>query len=201
MNTARLDATPPMLTIEEYQRLPDDDLYRDELVRGELVREPRPAQEHASIAARLTSILYSFVDHHGLGVVFGEAGYVLAEDPPTVRGPDISFVSTGRIPPQGFGRGFWRMAPDLAVEIVSPGNSAAEIQEKVLEYLDAGSRLVWVVHPRTRTVVVHHSRSEIRVLGEGEELEGGAVMPGFRVGVGEVFGRQGRFDEGEAAIS
>ncbi|HUP00585.1 MAG TPA: Uma2 family endonuclease [Gemmatimonadota bacterium] len=78
------------------------------------------------------------------------------------------------------------MGPDLAVEIVSPSNTAADIQEKVLEYLAAGSRLVWVVHPRSRSVTVYRSREEIRVLVEGESLEGDDVLPGFRLGVSEL---------------
>lgn len=177
------------LSLDAYERLPQDDLYRDELVRGRLVREPLPGPGHARIGARLTSVLDAFVRRRDLGVVLAEAGFVLSTDPPTVRGPDISFVSKARIPAEGFDKGFWRMAPDLAIEIVSPSNTALGIREKVLEYLDAGARLAWVVHPRTRAVTVYRSRTDVRVLGEGEVVEGGDVLPGFSLVVAEVFGR------------
>lgn len=188
-----VDAAPPALSIEAYERLPQDDGYRDELVRGRLVREPRPGTEHAWLETRIAYALHEFVERRRLGVVLTEAGYILSVDPPTVRGPDVSFVARDRIPPEGFSKGFWRLAPDLAVEVVSPSNSAAEIQEKVLEYLEAGTRIVWVVQPRTRTVAVHRSRTALddpgagQVLGEGDGLDGDDVLPGFRLEVGDLF--------------
>lgn len=174
-------------TIEEYLTLPDDEGWRDELVRGRLVREPIPGGEHGWIQVILASALHGHADAHGLGVVLVESGYVLAESPPTVRGPDVSFVSRERIPPEGVVRGHWRMAPDLAVEVVSPSNRLAEMQEKVLEYLDAGSRMVWVVDPRTRSITVYRSPAEIRLLRRGDTLDGGNVVPGFRLPVEELF--------------
>jgi hypothetical protein len=87
-----------LLTIEEYQNLPHEDGYRDELVRGRLVREPRPARLHGRVQARLLRLLDEFVEPGGLGHVFGEAGFILADAPSTVWGPDLSFVSRARMP-------------------------------------------------------------------------------------------------------
>lgn len=176
-----------LLTIDEFERLPDDE-WRCELVRGVVVREPPAGFEHGRVANRILHLLTGFVEKHGLGeVLASETGFVLFEEPPTVRAPDAAFVAEGRVPspaPPGFGR----LAPDLAVEVVSPSNTIAQIHSKVLDYLDAGSRLVWVVDPATRSVTVYRSRKEIRLLVGDEELDGGEVLPGFRVGLSEIFG-------------
>lgn len=176
-----------LYTIEEYEQLADDERYRDELVRGRLVREARPGHEHGRVQLHLGSELDQHVRRHRLGVVSVESGYALVPGTATVRGPDISFVVRARIPPEGLGRGFPRFPPDLAVEVVSPSNRASVVREKIAEYFDAGVRQVWVVYPRRRTVAVHLSRSDVRVLNEDDELDGGAVVPGFRLPVAEIF--------------
>jgi Uma2 family endonuclease len=173
------------MTIEEFERLPDE-ASRMELVRGHVVREPPAGFEHGGIAAQVASCLHTFVRRHGLGKVLGaETGFVLFDDPPTVRAPDVAFVARDRLPADP--RGFPRLAPDLAVEIVSPSNTLSEIQDKVFDYLDAGTRLVWVVEPRGRTVTVYRSREEIGILTPSQEIDGGEVLPGFRVEVSELF--------------
>ncbi|MGH7587481.1 MAG: Uma2 family endonuclease [Gemmatimonadota bacterium] len=156
-----------------------------ELVRGDVVREPLAGFEHGVVAARIASCLQTFVRRHRLGKVVGASGFVLFDDPPTVRAPDVAFVARDRLPADP--RGFARLAPDLAVEIVSPSNTISELQEKVFDYLDAGTPLVWVVEPRGRTVTVYRSRDEIRILTSGQEIEGGEVLPGFRIEVSEFF--------------
>ena len=173
------------MTIEEFERLPDE-ASRLELVRGHVAREPLAGFEHGGIAAQIATCLYCFVRQHGLGkVVGGEPGFVLFDDPPTVRAPDVAFVGRDRLPKDP--RGFARLAPDLAVEIVSPSNTHSEIQDKVFDYLDAGTRFVWVVEPRRRTVTVYRSRNDIRILTSDEEIDGGEVLPGFRTPVSEFF--------------
>jgi Uma2 family endonuclease len=174
------------LTIEEFERLPDDE-HRSELVRGKLIREPPTGAEHGGVTVALAVHLGAFVRKHHLGRVVAETGFILAEDPPTVRAPDIAFIAATRIPPEGLPVRFFPGAPDLAVEVISPSNTMVEIQGKVTDYLAAGARLVWVVEPRTRTVTVYRSEREIRILREGEELDGGEVVSGFRVRVGEIF--------------
>jgi Uma2 family endonuclease len=157
-----------------------------ELVRGHVVREPPAGFEHGGIAAQVASCLHTFVRRHGLGKVLGaETGFVLFDDPPTVRAPDAAFVARDRLPADP--RGFARLAPDLAVEIVSPSNTLSEIQDKVFDYLEAGTRLVWVVEPRGRTVTVYRSRDDIRILTSRQEITGDDVLPGFRTQVSEFF--------------
>jgi Uma2 family endonuclease len=168
------------MTIEEYAALPDDDFWRDELVRGVRVREPRPGGEHARLQARLARHLDAFAEARDLGTVLADAGFVLAEDPATVRGPDVAFVARARLP-GGVGTGYLRVAPDLAVEILSPSNRTSAVQAKVNEYLAAGVRLVWVVDPRTRTITSWRTAAGCRVLGVGDELDGEDVLPGFRL--------------------
>ncbi len=174
-----------LLTIEEFERLPDE-AARLELVRGQVVREPPAGFEHGGIGVQIATLLHTFVREHGLGkVLAAETGFVLFDDPPTVRAPDVAFVARDRLPADP--RGFARMAPDLAVEIVSPSNTVPDIQGKVIDYLDAGTKLVWVVEPRGRTVTVYRSREEIRILTSEQEIDGGEVLPGFRTPVSEFF--------------
>jgi Uma2 family endonuclease len=173
------------LTVDEYRALPDDPLYRDELVRGWLVREPRPGEEHGWVTAKLAHYLTQAVDEEHPGRVLTDSGFLLEQDPPTVRGPDVSFISARRAPAPV--RGFPHMAPDLAVEVLSPGNRAREMREKVRDYFAAGCRVVWIVDPRGRTVTVYTSLHEATVLHATDELTGGDVLPRFRLSVATLF--------------
>jgi Uma2 family endonuclease len=176
-----------LLSLEEYELLPEEDGYTQELAEGRLVREPRPGARHGVVVGDLFRTLDSFVRDRDLGRVVIETGFLLAEDPPTVRGPDVAFIAAEHLPVGPVPEGFWRLAPDLAVEVVSPSDSAAEVQEKVLQYLDAGTRTVWVVQPRTRTVEVWRPGADMRVIREEETLEGGDVLPGLRLEVRSLF--------------
>jgi Uma2 family endonuclease len=177
-------ADPGLLTLEEYEALPADDGSIDEVSHGRLVREPQPAYEHGRIAARMAHLLLSYIDAHpGIGQAVGAAGFVLEDTPLTLRGPDVAFVRAGRPTP---GRGFFRGAPDIAVEIVSPSNSAADLQQKILELIDAGTALVWVVYPASRTVIEHRSRSEISILRADDVLTT-PLLPGFAAPVSTLF--------------
>jgi Uma2 family endonuclease len=109
-----------------------------------------------------------------------ECGFRLAQDEPIVRGPDLAFIARERLPAE-LPSGFWPFAPDLAVEVASPSNSLSELQEKVLEYFEGGSRMVWVIDPQSRTAMVYHSMREITLLRDTDSLEGGPVVPGFRI--------------------
>ena len=186
MTTGTPDLDTRLLTIEEFERLPDDG-WRMELVRGQLVREPPAGFEHGGIALRIGSRLLRFVDENALGMVVGtDSGFVLADEPPTVRAPDVAFVREDRL---DFDRTrFAPLAPDLAVEVLSPSNTMSEIHDKILDYLDAGSSLVWVVDPQSRTVTTYRSREEIRLIQADGEIDGADVLPGFRCKVAELFG-------------
>jgi Uma2 family endonuclease len=175
-----------LLTVAEFEQLPEEDAYRIELVRGRLVRSPRPASLHARLLARLVHGLYEFVEEEGRGVVLADPGVVLSRNPDTVRGPDIAFFSIGRIPETSYATTFWG-PPDLAVEITSPSNRVSEVQEKVGEYLDAGVRLVWVVDPPSRTVTVYRTGGTARMLRQDGVLEGDNVLPGFRLSLAAFF--------------
>ena len=143
---------------------------------------------HGRVAINLTTPLDQHVRAHRLGVVFAaETGFRLESDPDTVRAPDVAFIQRERAEKVGDGDGYWPGAPDLAVEVVSPGDSFGEVEEKVFDWLDAGCRMVVVVNPRKRTATVYRSRSDIAVLTEGDELDGGDVVPGWRLPVRELF--------------
>ncbi|HSL83186.1 MAG TPA: Uma2 family endonuclease [Thermoanaerobaculia bacterium] len=175
------------LTAEEYARMPErSDGMKDELVRGSVVCEPQPSFGHGVASMKIGHLLSGFVERHGLGFVLGEAGYVLERGPDTVRGPDVSFVSTERLRHRG--KTFFEGAPDLAVEVISPSNTRRAVAEKTRDYLAAGARLVWNVDPRRETVTVHAPNAEPRVLGADDILDGGEVLPGFSVPVRSLFG-------------
>jgi Uma2 family endonuclease len=175
-----------MLSAAEFARLPDDPFWRYELVRGRVVREPPPGEQHGSMAARLAHFLLEFVDPRGLGDVRVESGYILAREPDTVRGPDVSFMRRERL--GGYLARTWPdVPPDLAVEVLSPSDRPGRVREKVDDYLAAGCRLVWVVDTRHRTVTVHEPPSPPLVVKEQEVLEGGTVLPGLRLPLQRLF--------------
>ena len=175
-----------LVTAEELYANHDHERY--ELVRGALrVCEP-PGGIHGRLAARITYRLQAHVEQHGLGTVLVEAGYVLQRNPDTVRGPDISFISATRMAPDQIPAQYIPGSPDLAIEILSPNDRWHEVEEKVADYLASGARMVWVVDPRRRCVIVRYPDRAPRVAGENEALDGEDVVPGFRCAVGEVFG-------------
>ena len=179
--------TTTTITAEELFKLPDDGMRR-ELVGGEL-REMAPAgARHGSVAATLAILLGQHVRVNRLGMVLAaETGFRLSRDPDTVRAPDVSFVARERVPAGGPPEGYWDLAPDLAVEVVSPNDTAADVQSKVQMWLEAGVRLVWVVYPGTRSVVAHKSLKEASTLTGPDTLTGSDVVPGFECPVAEFF--------------
>lgn len=178
-----------LLTAEELARMPEPPTgERYELVKGELIEMSPPSIYHGRFAIRLGTRLDAFVEAHELGEVFVESGYTLEHDPDTVRGPDVSFLSAARIPPEGLPEeGFFPGAPDLAIEIVSPGDLDYEIHGKVDDYLENGTRLVWVVRPKQRTVTVYHPDGTARRLGIRDTLSGEDLLPGFELALVELF--------------
>jgi len=180
-------AAPPLMTAQELLELPDDGL-RHELVRGELTTMAPAGYPHGMASARIGALLDAFVRERSLGDVLGaETGFTIARDPDTVRAPDAAFVSIARRPAPDDLKGFAQLAPDLVAEVISPDDRAGQVAAKVLEWLGAGCRLVWVLYPQLRRVVVHLPDGVSRTLGEGDELDGGDVLPGFRVPVAELF--------------
>ena len=172
------------LTVREYALLPPE-AYGD-LVAGRLVREPRPRTWHSIIEMAVAYELDAWVRPRGLGLILPESGFLLRVDPPTVRGPDVAFVAAERIPAGGPPNEFWPGAPDLAVEVLSPTTRVLTGQ-KVADYLETGSRIVWVVDPLHRAVVVHEPDRLERTLAHGEILDAEPLLPGFRLPVSRLF--------------
>jgi Uma2 family endonuclease len=134
----------------------------------------------------LARILGEFVDTHGLGVVLTEAGFLLSRDPDTVRGPDVAFVRADRFDAAEAGRAYFRGAPDLAVEILSPSNRPGDIHARVADYLAAGARLVWIIDPVREIVDVYRSLLMRRRLPAHGVLDGEDVLPGLAVTIAEI---------------
>ncbi len=181
-------AAERILTAEELIRLPMGMGKRYELVRGELKTMTPAGFEHGDIAAELGTRLRAYVRSKHLGTVpAAETGYRLQSNPDTVRAPDVSFVAKARVDKVGKMKGYFPGAPDLAVEVVSPDDTAAEVKTKVSEYFEAGTQSVWIIYPDIREVVVFRSARESVVLSKADSLEGGEVIPGFTCRVAELF--------------
>lgn len=160
---------------------------RRELVRGEIVETMPPGGTHGTIALRLGSRLEVWAARANAGNCAVESGYLLKRNPDTLRSPDISFVKASKIPSAGVPRAFWPFAPDLAVEVVSPADTATEVLEKVSEYLAAGAASVWIVYPDTHQVVVHSPDGTARTYNEQEELTCPDLLPGFTCRLSDLF--------------
>lgn len=130
----------------------------------------------------------SHVRQNRLGKIFSAGtGFLLSRDPDTVRARDIAFVHKDRLPAELPEDAFWPGPPDLAVEVVSPGDTFREVDEKVQAWLESGALMVWVVNPKWRTVSVYRPGPDIKTLTENDELTGEDVLGGFRCRVGEIF--------------
>lgn len=175
------------MTAEEFWRLPENGTRRA-LVRGEVVEEMPPGGLHGTVASEIVVRLHAWARGGPGGVVGVESGFFLDRDPDTVRGADVFYVGPDRVPDAGIPEKFWNTAPDLAVEVVSPSESANDVRKKVRDYLVAGTPLVWVVYPRMREVVVHTPDGLARTCGAGDVLEGFEALPGFRCAVADLFG-------------
>ena len=174
-----------LYTAQDLAAMPDDGRLH-ELVNGVIIEVSRPKLMHGVIAVRFSHFIAGFVIDNDLGLVTSENGYVLARNPDTVRGPDVAFISKQRLPVPDFDD-YVPMAPDLAIEVVSPNDTAREIATKVQEYLHAGTRLVWVVYPEDQLVYVHEPDGKAQVIDINKSLDGGDVLPGFTLSLRDVF--------------
>ena len=176
-----------LLTAADLMQLPDDG-YQYELEAGRLIRVPPTGPLASIVAATMLTLVNGFVRLHRLGVVGGaDFGMILARDPDTVRAPDVVFYRANRLPPGGIPSSYWDLAPDLAVEVLSPSDRRGKVLKKVGEYLDAGTRLVWVVDPRRRTAVIYRPEGEPTILGADGVLDGEDVLPGFTLALADVW--------------
>jgi len=181
---------PPIekvITAEDLFRM-NHGRHRFELVAGRLQEMSPAGFQHGVIINRLSSLLTEVVNRNALGLVLGaETGFILSRRPDTVRGPDVSFVTRERIERIGIPTTYFPEAPDLAVEVVSPGDTVTEVEAKAEDWLTGGTRLLWVVSPRSRTVTVYQSLQNIVVLTENDLLDGAEVIPGFSCRVADLF--------------
>ncbi len=175
-------ASKTLLTVDQFEQLPDDGM-RHELDEGELISMPPAFARHGKIQGEIYYLLRAFAGPRSLGTVFVETGFRLSRD--TVRAPDVSFIRAARLRVLDLDRRF-EGAPDLAVEVISPSETASDIAHKVRQYLETGA-VVWVVYPRDRSVHVFESSGVARILGSDDALEAPGLLPGFSVRVGEFF--------------
>lgn len=181
-----------LMTAEEFQQLPDPKSGEQmELVRGVVVMAPPAHAGHGERSLEISVALRAFVKEHRLGLVSGEGGYRLHRDPDTVRAPDAAWIAFSRLPDGQFPKeSYPDAAPNLAVEVVSTNDREIDIDEKVADYLAAGSDRVWVVRPRARTITVHRPNGDAHRYVAGDTLtsdDAGFPIDGFRLPVTRVF--------------
>lgn len=180
------------INAEKFLEMVEQPQYEDcvvELVEGEIIKMSKPSLGHGEIVSWLTLKVGGYIINNNLGrISSGDAGFILQRNPDgrdTVRGIDFAFISKAKSPgPLEFKLA--EIAPDLAVEVISPSNEASDIHFKVLQLLNAGAAQVWIVYPDSRTIVVH-GESGAYTLREDDTLSGGEILPGFEIRVGELF--------------
>jgi Uma2 family endonuclease len=177
-----------LMTADEFLDWPDEPGCRQELIRGEVVTMSLAGGEHGEVALEIGSRIRNHVKPLKLGTVYAaETGFIFERDPDTVRGADVAFVSNQRLALITNRKKHIPFGPDLAVEVRSPDDRDAEVEEKIGMWLAAGSQLVWDVDPEDRTVRVYRKGAEPVTLREDQEIDGGDVIPGFRCRVADFF--------------
>ncbi len=176
----------PRTTVAEFEATSGDD--RVELIDGEIVEMPPSSDGSSSLAMTIGYLLGMHVRPRKLGRIYGaDAGFVLFPDRETVRVPDVAFVRAERMPQGEARRHFPRLAPDLAVEVLSPTDRDRDVQAKVAMYHEAGVPLVWLVDPETQTVTVLALGQGPVTLTGADTLDGGEVLPDLQIEVAEIF--------------
>lgn len=176
------------ITADELLRMPSD--VRCELIEGEIFEMTPAGRPHGRIASRFHGRLERYLADHDYE--FGEAyiaefGFKVQTNPDTVLVPDVAFVTAAREEEAGEEEGFFPGAPDLAVEVISPSDRYSDVAAKVQKYLQSGTRMVVVIDPPRRTVIVHQSHAEVLILKEGDVLDGADVVPGWKLQVRDLF--------------
>jgi Uma2 family endonuclease len=172
-------------TIEDLERLVDSEC-RYDLIRGELIEMAPAGGAHGEIAAGIIGRLGNHVTANQLGRVYtSETGFVLARQPDVVLASDAAFISSDRVPERQCG--FYEIAPDLTIEIMPLDDSFRYLRGKVMEYLDAGVRLVWIVDPERQTITTYEADRTARILTINDTLDSGDVLPGLSVPVADIF--------------
>ncbi len=186
---ATVTEAPIPATLDEEEAPPAGDVLY-EVVDGKIVEIPGMGADEVCLASFLLEILGSFTRGHRLGIVVSEALFTLDPVRKLRRRPDLAFVSAEKWPigPRGPRRAAFPFAADLAIEVISEGNSAEDVLAKVREYLVAGARLVWAIFPVAEQVYVYSSPTSVRVLTRADSLDGGDVVLGFALPLADFFG-------------
>lgn len=181
-------ATTRLYTVEDVEQSPPEGEW--ELIDGELVTVTPASLKSSMTGNRIGRLVGNYVDEHDLGAVTNaEGGFVLFSDRQTLLAPDVGFIRRDRVPPEEEHDRFPRLAPDLAVEVLSPSDRLANALGKVSLYLQAGVQAVWLVDPVKRTIVVFSGDDNPVTLGAEDALDGGSVLPGFRIRVADLLGK------------
>ncbi|MCX6024070.1 MAG: Uma2 family endonuclease [Chloroflexi bacterium] len=176
-----------LMTTEEFMALPDDGRRR-ELLDGEVVELAPVNGDHAQVEALVAHYLLLDVLPSARGVVWtGDPAFIVRHNPDRTRCPDVCLFVAGRIPSREERQHALRVIPDLIVEVISPGDTAAEVQQKTGEWLAAGARLVWNVYPMLQQVVAYRSLSDVRTYAAEDTLDAEPVLPGFACPVAKLF--------------
>ncbi len=183
----RLDPSPGRATVDDLIRISQIENRHYELIDGTLVEKAMGWLE-SMLAGVLLQWLNNYLDQHPIGVATGADGFShLFID--TVRGPDVAFVSWERLPDGIPVEPIPNLVPNLVIEVLSKGNTRAEMSRKRREYFHAGVQIVWMIDPRSRSVAVYTSSEEVTLVDEQGRLDGGSVLPDWRVDVKELFAR------------
>lgn len=184
LDRIRMKPAPGTATEEDLLRAPKPTC---ELIDGVLVEKAMGARE-SLLAAYIIGLLRNHIEPEDLGVVLAPDGHIKVT-PAQVRAPDVTFIPWSEFPgdevPEG--EAFWSVAPGLVVEVLSPTNTKAEIDRKLRELFAAGCKLAWVIDPETRTTKVHSSAARFKELGPDGVLDGGRVLPGFKLALADLF--------------
>ena len=178
-------ATQTILTLTQFENLAEDGNLH-EVSEGALVSLTHPKYRHMAVSHKVLRALQEFLTAHPIGEAYIEMAYLLAEDLPTLRVPDVSFLRSERLSGVGDDE-YLRGAPDLAVEVVSPSNPKMDLEQQVRQYQTGGVAFVWVVYPERRSVDVFDAVRKIATLHEGDTLEAPSLFPGWSVPVAGLF--------------
>ena len=179
-------AYPPRMSPEQFEELADS--RGVELIDG-IVTEKPVGTESGSIMVRVSYYLSAVVIPNRLGEVIGNDGRYrcFPTHPDRVRKPDVSFILRERLPGGRVPIGTSEFRPDLAVEVVSPSDNCEDMEERIADYFDAGVPLIWIVTPKTRTVMVYHADGSARRLRDTDDLTADPIIPSFRVRIADLF--------------
>ena len=181
-----------LLTVADVSALREDlpsGKVKYELYEGRLAIMPPPGGEHSKSQARVVAILIAQGEQRGYGEAFSEVGVILRVNPDTLVGPDAAFITNASLPAKYSKEGYLLTIPELVVEVRSKNDTKLEIQDKIADYHKAGVRIVWLLEPAKKTVTIYPRVGKPRTLGAHATLTANSVIPGFRVTVGELFGK------------